>query len=235
MTSSALGILVDRGLLEWTTPVHEILPEMSKDTELYRAKLTVLDILSHRTGKAWADALYLESNNEILLPKEQAVPTFDYLPQVAPVRSKFMYNNHAYNIAGLVIERISGQSWSDFIATEIFEPLGMSRSYTYQPDDENVACPYNILFDRSPYEIPFSNASNKTMMFAGQSVRTSMSDMLRYCTAYLEALATVAPLPPRDGPAASPSLLDRAPRLASKIVDVCLCPVLPIQKRSVDI
>ncbi|KAI9162693.1 hypothetical protein HJFPF1_04284 [Paramyrothecium foliicola] len=101
VNASAIGILVARGLLRWTTPAHDILPEMSKDTQLYAAKLNIMDILSHRTGKAWADALYLESDNEIFLPKEQAVPTFDYLPHVAPVRGEFMYNNHAYNIAGL--------------------------------------------------------------------------------------------------------------------------------------
>lgn len=63
---------------------------MSRDTELYAVKLNIIDILCHRTGKAWADALYLESNNKILLPKHEAIPTFDYLPQVEPVRSKYM-------------------------------------------------------------------------------------------------------------------------------------------------
>lgn len=80
MTAAALGILVDLGLLTWSTPVHDILPEMSRATDIFAAKLTVLDVLSHTTGKAWADALYLESHNEILLPKEQALPIFDYLP-----------------------------------------------------------------------------------------------------------------------------------------------------------
>lgn len=227
ITASALGILVDRGLLQWTTPVHDILPEMSKDTEIYAAKLTVLDVLSHRTGKAWADALYLESSNEILLPKEEAVPTFDYLPHVAPVRSEFMYNNHAYNIAGLVIEKVSGVSWSDFVTAEIFKPLGMSRSFTFQPQDENVACPYNLLVDRSPYRIPFSNASNKTMMFAGQSVRTSMSNLLLYCKAYIESLDAITPQGSKKV-AAQPPLLGRVSTMVSHFMEECLSPFIPL-------
>lgn len=50
---------------------------MSKDTALYEAKLTVLHLLSHRTGKAWADALYLESNNRVLLGVDQVIATFN--------------------------------------------------------------------------------------------------------------------------------------------------------------
>lgn len=104
-----------------------------------------------------------------------------------------MYNNHAYNVAGLVIEKLSGLDWGDFISKELFTPLGMTRSYTYHPDDENLAVPYNILDDRTPSRLPFCNASSKTKMFAGQSVRTSMSDYLRYCQAYLESLEALAP------------------------------------------
>lgn len=180
ITATAMGILVDRGLLQWTTPVHNILPEMSRMTELYAAKPTVVDILSHRTGKAWADALYLQSNNRILLSKDQSIPIFDYLSQLEPVRTKYMYNNHAYNIAGLVIERVSGMRWDEFIARNIFSPLEMTRSFTHHPDDENVAIPYNILTNGDPWKLPFCNVSNETMMFAGQSVRTSMSDLLKY-------------------------------------------------------
>ncbi|KAI0182704.1 beta-lactamase/transpeptidase-like protein [Xylaria flabelliformis] len=193
ITATAIGILVDDGLLEWTTPVHDILPEMSRFTELYSAKLTVLDILSHRTGKAWADALYLQSNNRILLTKEHAIPVFDYLAQIKPARSTYMYNNHAYNIAGLVIEKVTGQTWSNFINQRLFKPLGMTRSFTYQPDDSNVAVPYNVLTSGEPWRLPFCNASNDTLMFAGQSVRTSMVDLMQYSKAYLQALCTITP------------------------------------------
>lgn len=212
MTATALGMLVSRGKLEWTTPVHQILPEMSKETDLYTARLNIQDILSHSTGKAWADALYLESNNRILLGKEQAIPIFDYLAQVEPVRSKFMYNNHAYNIAGLVIEKVSGQRWDEFMAENLFSPLGMSRTFTWCPlDDENMAAPYNITTDKKAQRLPFCNASNDTMMFAGQSVRTSMADLLKYSKAYLEVLTTITPeFQSKNGRPAAESALKRA-------------------------
>ncbi|GKT44803.1 uncharacterized protein ColSpa_04984 [Colletotrichum spaethianum] len=197
MTATSLGILVHKGLLQWDTPVHDILPEMSKSTELHAAKLNIIDILCHRTGRAWADALYLQSNNMILMGKDQCIPTFDYLTQVAPVRNKYMYNNHAYNLAGLVVERVSGQRWDAFLHENIISPLEMSRTFTRHPEnDGNVAVPYNILTDRSPFRLPFCNVSGDTMMFAGQSVRASMGDMLKYSKAYLRALDDLKLLEP---------------------------------------
>ena len=53
ITAAAIGILVDDGLLGWTTPVHDMLPELSRPSLLSDAKLNLLDILSHRTGVAW--------------------------------------------------------------------------------------------------------------------------------------------------------------------------------------
>ncbi|KAG9253643.1 beta-lactamase/transpeptidase-like protein [Emericellopsis atlantica] len=163
MTATCVGILVEDGELGWDTPIHDILPELSKDSPLCLAKLNVADVLSHRTGKAWADALYLESGNRILLPRKQSIPIINHIPQVAPVRSKYMYNNHMYNLAGLVIER------------------------------SNAALPYNILSNREPWELPQCNASSETMMFAGQSVRTSMAELLQYATAYFEAAEKISP------------------------------------------
>ena len=189
ITVAAIGMLVDDGLMDWTTPVHDILDELHRPSPLSDAKLSVLDILSHQTGVAWADALYLQSNNNILLPKKDCIRTFNCLPIVKPPRSTFMYNNHAYNIAGLIVEKLSGKDNGTFVKERIFDPLQMTRTYTEQPrDDSNVALPYNILLDKSPFRIPFSGCSDKSMMFAGQSVRSSLGDLLRLYAEYMRPM-----------------------------------------------
>lgn len=141
ITAAALGMLVNDGLLKWTTPVHEILLEMSRSTMLCRDQLSVIDLLSHRTGVAWSDALYLQSNNNILLPKSECIRTFDYLPVITPPGSTYMYNNYGYNIAGLVVEKLSGKDWGEFVKERIFQPLSMTRTFTEHPDDPNVHYP----------------------------------------------------------------------------------------------
>lgn len=92
-----------------------------------------------------------------------------------------------------MIEKVSGKSWAEFVSENIFTPLGMDRTFTRHPDDENVAALYNILSGKTPHRLPFCNASNETAMFAGQSVRASMADLLTYSAAYLEALGNITP------------------------------------------
>ena len=183
MTAAAVGILVDQGALEWSTPVQDILPDLRD------ANLSVVDLLNHRSGATWADALYLQSNNRIMLPKEESIRTFNSLPIIAPPRSKYLYNNHAFNIVGLVIERLSGKNWGDFMKEKLFQPLNMTRTSTRLPaEDSNVALPYNILLDKTAFQLPQPELSNNSMMFAGASVETSVADLLKLYQSYLHAI-----------------------------------------------
>ncbi|EME41019.1 hypothetical protein DOTSEDRAFT_47244 [Dothistroma septosporum NZE10] len=199
MSATAVAKLVDKGLLSWETPVHEILPELSKDSKLAMTDLNIVDVLCHRTGKAWCDALYLQSNNNMMLPKSEALRTFDYLPMAASPRTRHLYNNHAYNLVGFVLERLFDTDYGTLMRRELFEPLTMSRTYTEQVADENAAKYYNILTDKSAYEIPACATTKDTIMFAGQSVRTSLGDLLKLYGSYLTSLAPTVPR--RDGAA----------------------------------
>lgn len=192
MTAAAIGILVDRGDLEWDTPVEEILP-FFKNSQTEKSKLTMVDFLSHRTGTTWGDALYLQSNNNIMLPKDESLRTFEYLPTISSPRSQYLYNNHAYNVPGFVIEALSKQSYGAFMRENIFLPLDMTRTHTHNPKDPNVAVSYNILSDGTAFRIPFSEASADTMMFSGVSVRTSMADLLRLYKAFLKEMKPLIP------------------------------------------
>jgi CubicO group peptidase (beta-lactamase class C family) len=78
------------------------------------------------------------------LPGELALAEFDDSPQAAerqlralsrlkltrPVGSKCEYSNLNYNVLGLIVEAASGESYPEYIQTRIFNPLGMSHSYT---------------------------------------------------------------------------------------------------------
>lgn len=173
--------------------MHELLPELSKDSKLATAELSVVDLLCHRTGKAWYDALYLQSNNNMMLSKSESLRTFDYIPVIAPPRSKYMYNNHAYNVVGMLLERLSGLDYGTMMKRHLFEPMGMTRTFTRSVQDSNVAKPYNILLDKTAFEIPPCETSDDAIMFAGASVRSSLGDLLTLYGAFLSSLAQVTP------------------------------------------
>ncbi|KAJ5811339.1 hypothetical protein N7474_007640 [Penicillium riverlandense] len=48
------------------------------------------------------------------------------------------YSDVTYDILGLAIERVSGESYGDFIQKHIFTPLNMTRSYVSKPEDDSI-------------------------------------------------------------------------------------------------
>ncbi|SCN87236.1 uncharacterized protein FFE2_06314 [Fusarium fujikuroi] len=79
-----VGILVEEGKLGWSTRVASVLPELQDAFEGRGSQITIADLLSHRTGVARSDAIWISRAGNILLPKD--------------FRNDFLYNNYAYDV-----------------------------------------------------------------------------------------------------------------------------------------
>jgi CubicO group peptidase (beta-lactamase class C family) len=121
MTVAAIGILADDGKLDWDDPVRKHLDFFRLNDPLGDANVTIRDLLCHRTGLSRHDNLWFEtswSREDIVRKIAQLKPTHSF-------RHKFEYNNLTYATAGMVVERVSGMSWEEFVKTRLFDPLGM--------------------------------------------------------------------------------------------------------------
>jgi len=122
-TVTAIGMLGDEGRLRIDEPVAKYLPAFSAaNTEPLR-QATLRDLISHRTGLPRADLLMFSglSEDEVLARVTRITP-------VAPLRSRFTYQNQMYLGLGQIISRLSGKSWQEFIETRLLAPLGMAGS-----------------------------------------------------------------------------------------------------------
>ena len=63
------------------------------------------------------------------LPRDTLVRLIEAEPFEFEPGTALIYNNSAYFLLGLVIERVSGQPYEAFVAERLFEPLGMRDSY----------------------------------------------------------------------------------------------------------
>ena len=115
---------MDQGALEWSTPIHDILPELSKSSSLEDA------ILSQRCGIVWSDVMFLQSDNSVLLLKEEGVRIFNSLKIIAPAPTEYMCNNDTFNIVDLITERSSSKNWGDCIKEKLFQPLNNTEIST---------------------------------------------------------------------------------------------------------
>ena len=125
-TALAMAILVDEGKVAWNDPITKHLPEFQFNDPFLTREATVKDLLTHNIGLGNADLLWGRGD----LTRAEILRRVRYLPAAYSLRGGFAYQNVMYGTAGELISRVSGMSWEDFVRTRIFQPLGMTHSYT---------------------------------------------------------------------------------------------------------
>ena len=181
-TSFGLGLLVDERKLTWDTPVRDVLPEFRLQDEFASDHATIRDILSHRTGLPRHDLAWFKSadtRKEILARLAHLQPTREF-------RAEYQYQNIMFMVAGLIIERITGQSWEDFTQTRILNPLGMSQSFLNTADvlrQAEAALPYQVIREQLT-RIPFY-ADGETALGPAGHIQSNVLDMARWLTLQL--------------------------------------------------
>ena len=123
-TTMALGLLVQQGVLDWDRPIRAYLPDFQLWDPVATEQMTLRDLASHRSGLPRHDVMWYGS----AFTREELYQRLRYLQPNKPFRYVFQYQNMMYMTAGYLIERVTGQTWEDFVTTHILNPLGMSRS-----------------------------------------------------------------------------------------------------------
>ena len=103
----APGRAVDEGKLAWDTRVKDLLADFNIDNRVLRDSMTVTDILTHRTGMSIAD-FYLGSKNNIVISHDDRLKFINDQVPIKPFRQEFQHNNLGYELAGLVLDQVSG-------------------------------------------------------------------------------------------------------------------------------
>ncbi|MBR4162077.1 MAG: serine hydrolase [Solobacterium sp.] len=124
-TALILGMLVEEGKLTWDTKVIDVIPDLKLYDPEVAKRVTIRDLLSHRTGAASHDAhgVYCP-----LMPREDYVKTFQYLQPLYDLRYHFQYSNQMVVLAAYVAEKITGRSWEELVKERILNPLGMDQT-----------------------------------------------------------------------------------------------------------
>ncbi|MDI9258244.1 serine hydrolase [Flavobacterium sedimenticola] len=150
-TASALAVLVDEGKINWDDKVVTYLPEFKMYNEYVTAEFTIRDLLTHKSGLGLgAGDLMIWPDGHDFTPKD-IVRNIRYLKPVSGFRTKYDYDNLLYVIAGEVIEKVSGQSWCDFVEERLMKPIGMNRSaasWSRLKDTTNIIVPHVPMKDK---------------------------------------------------------------------------------------
>jgi CubicO group peptidase (beta-lactamase class C family) len=130
-TSVAIAQLVEAGKLSFQDTLAKVLPDYPN--RQVAEKVTVHQLLTHTAG--FGDFF---DHPEFRPHRERYVKPSDYFPLFAaePLRfepgARFGYSNAGFVVLGAIVERVSGQSYFDYVREHIYRRAGMTESDSYE-------------------------------------------------------------------------------------------------------
>jgi CubicO group peptidase (beta-lactamase class C family) len=148
-TAAALQMLAEQGKLDMDGRVIDYLPWFRMSDPYVTHEMRIRDLLAHRSGLSLGagDLLYWPPTS---YTTRDVVERLAHVPLANGFRSQYAYDNILFAVATLVIEKVSGQSYADFVRQHIFQPVGMDESLidcTYLKPDMDYAtghAPFNF-------------------------------------------------------------------------------------------
>ena len=177
LTAAAVLQLVDEGVLDLHRDVRQYIPRLSLP---YGA--TTHQLLTHTAGfdETFAGG-FTRAPGDL---RPLAVHVEGRTAAAMAPGQYYSYGNAHYSMAGRLLERLTGLSYEDAIATRLFEPLKMTRTTARQPPEPALADDRAIGYewDGSAYRaLPFRYTQSRP---AG-AVSTTAGDMSRFMLALL--------------------------------------------------
>jgi CubicO group peptidase (beta-lactamase class C family) len=127
-TAAAILLLAREGRLSLDDPARKYVPELPD----YGAPLTIRHMLQHTSGlRDWGEIAGIAG-----WPRTSRVHTHAHVLDIVsrqkalnfPSGTQYSYSNTGFNLAAVIVSRVSGRSFAQFSKERIFEPLGMTRT-----------------------------------------------------------------------------------------------------------
>ncbi len=123
-TATAAAMLAEEGKLSLDKPVRTYMPSLNFNNDELNAKVTLRDMLSHRTGLPRYDGIWVGSS----FTRKETVERVVHMKPVLGYRDGYIYNNMMYASAGAVMETVTGMPWEEITRKKLLQPLEMSAS-----------------------------------------------------------------------------------------------------------
>jgi len=154
-TAAAILQLVENGMLGLDDKITEVLdlsrtkiPSDVKISQLLTHTSGIADDAEEELGENYSD-LFVHTPNYSFRKLSDFLPNFVYKEPNFSAGTKCMYNNCAYILLGLVIEKLSNMDYKEYLTKYVFQPCGMNRTKFCAMDEigdnaaENYVAVYN--------------------------------------------------------------------------------------------
>jgi CubicO group peptidase (beta-lactamase class C family) len=176
-TAAAVMLLAREGKLSLDDSVRKYVPELPE----HNAPITIRHMLTHTSGlRDWGSVAAIGG-----WPRTTRVHTHAHVLDILTRQTalnfapgtRWSYSNSGYNLAAIIVSRVSGITFSEFTRRRIFEPLGMTRT-SWRDDHTRIVKGRAIAYAAEPdgfhIEMPFEN------VYGNGGLLTTVGDLLRW-------------------------------------------------------
>lgn len=176
-TAAAVLLLAQDGKLSLDDPVRKHVPELPD----YGTPITIRQMLNHTSGlRDWGTVVAAGG-----WPRGSRIYTHDHVLDVVSRQkslnyrpgTEYLYTNTGYNLAAIIVERVSGKSLAEFTRERIFTPLGMTR--TGWRDDFTRVVPGRATAYRISRDSAWTTMPNENV-YGNSSLLTTVGDLLKW-------------------------------------------------------
>ncbi|MFN3648661.1 MAG: serine hydrolase domain-containing protein [Armatimonadota bacterium] len=150
-TAVAIGQLVERGKLRFEDTVGTHLPQFpNKDV---REKVTIHQLLSHTSGMgSYFNQEFMESSRDRFRSVADYEPLYAFEKLQFEPGKGWAYSNSGFMLLGAILEKVTGQSYFDYVRENIYRPAGMTNTDAYEMDSDtpNLAYGYTKMGPTGP-------------------------------------------------------------------------------------
>jgi CubicO group peptidase (beta-lactamase class C family) len=173
ITATGLMLLVERGRVQLDRPANDYLAR-GRITGLAgdASGATVRRIANHTSGLPLHYMFYYDGAPDVVPSMDEAISRYGIT--IYPPGSTYEYSNLGFGVLDHIIERTSGMSYADFMRSEVFLPLGMTRSSIHiGPGLEPFAA---VRYDAQGRRVPRYDFDHR----GASAAYTSAHDLLRF-------------------------------------------------------
>jgi CubicO group peptidase (beta-lactamase class C family) len=138
--STLVGIAIDQGLIDGVDdPVTKYVPELARRDPRFE-RITLRHLLTMSSGMRYWDTDFpwpFADDSYTYYGADLREAALDGSRIERPPGEEFHYNNYNPLLLGLVLERVTGTTVSDYMSTRLWQPLGAERDATWSLDSED--------------------------------------------------------------------------------------------------
>lgn len=177
-TAAAIMLLAEQGKLR----LDDELTKFVADYPTSGHHITVDRLLTHTSGiKGYTEMPRFWEQSRLDLTHEQMIAMFSGEPFEFAPGERYQYNNSAYYLLGVIIEKVSGQSYAPFVKQHIFDRVGLAETHYLDeaPIVKHRAAGYEVRGGTVVNDDPLS----MKLPYSAGSLGSSVLDLLKWNTA----------------------------------------------------